>query len=432
MSRAGGAFVTRPWRAPVARLVGLALVLGAVGVGWAARARGSSLGTDSEPFALTAFPELPERWWWPLPALTLTLAGAVALLRRERLSHARFLAAAFALALLARAALATAQRGVAEWWWPFTRPTALRNEYGAAFDIVDDDPLGFVDRFAELVPTLPVHPSGHPPGATLTAWALDRLAGGVEGYAVLLMVLGATAVWPVYVIGRRLAGDGAARRAVLLWSFAPSTLIYGAVSFDGMLVLVAALVVAALLTGRVALGAVGSLVAFLLSYALALAPLWAVLSLGRARAPRVAAICAAVGLIGLGLLAVLVGFDPIGAVRATHDAYQRGIGGQGRPWAYWVVAGPAVFLVMLGPVLAERALRGVEIGTAGARALVACVVLAAASGVMEAEVERIWQFAVPFAAVAAAPLSSRRVVEVAVVLAALQAYVIELRWDTGF
>jgi hypothetical protein len=62
----------------------------------------------------------------------------------------------------------------------------------------------------------------------------------------------------------------------------------------------------------------------------------------------------------------------------------------------------------------------------------ACVVLAAASGVMEAEVERIWQFAVPFAAVAAAPLSSRRVVEVAVVVAAVQAYVIELRWDTGF
>jgi hypothetical protein len=146
----------------------------------------------------------------------------------------------------------------------------------------------------------------------------------------------------------------------------------------------------------------------------------------------VAAVCAAVGLLGLALLAVLVGYDPVGAVRATHDAYQRGIGGQGRPWAYWVFAGPAVFLVMLGPVLAERVLRGVEVGSAGARALMACVVLAAASGVMEAEVERIWQFAVPFAAVAAAPLSSRRVVEVAVVVAALQAYVIELRWDTGF
>jgi hypothetical protein len=202
VSRVGGAFLTRPWRAPVVRLLGLALVAVAVGVGWAARARGSSLGTDTEPFAVTEFAQLPERWWWPLPALALALVGAAFLLRRERLSDGRFLVAAFAVALLARAGLATAQRGVAEWWWPFTRPTALRNEYAAAFDVVDGDPLGFVDRFAELVPTLPVHPSGHPPGATLAAWALEGLTGGVEGYAVALMVLGAAAVWPVHVIGR--------------------------------------------------------------------------------------------------------------------------------------------------------------------------------------------------------------------------------------
>ena len=424
---------TRPWRAPVARVTGLALVLLAVGVGWAARATGRSLGTDTEPFFLTQFPTVPERWWWPLAPLAVSVLGAAVLLRRGRqLGTGWFLAAAFGLALLARAGSATAQRGVAEWWWPFTRPTGRRNEYAAAFDVVDGDPLGFVDRFAELVPTLPVHPSGHPPGATLLAWALDGLAGGVEGYAVTLMVLGAAAVWPVHVIGRRLAGEAAARRAVLLWAFAPSTLLYGAVSFDGMLVLVSSLAVAALLTGRIALGAVGAAAAFLLSYALALAPLWAVLTLGRARGLRVAAVCAAVGLVALLGLVVLADYDPLGAVRATHAAYQRGIGGQGRPWLYWVVAGPAVFLVFLGPVLAERVLRGVERGTAGARALVACVVLAALSGVMEAEVERIWQFAVPFAAVAAAPLMSRRLVEVALVTAALQAYVVELRWDTSF
>ena len=156
--------------------------------------------------------------------------------------------------------------------------------------------------------------------------------------------------------------------------------------------------------------AVLAALAFLLSYALALAPLWAALTLGRRGGLR-AAVAAAVGALAvLALLAVDLGYDPIGAVRGTHEAYERGIGGTGRPFWYWLFAGPAVFLIGLGPVLAERFLRGVELATAGARAVAACIVLGALSGVMEAEVERIWQFMIPFAAVAAAPLVSRRAV----------------------
>ena len=51
---------------------------------------------------------------------------------------------------------------------------------------------------------------------------------------------------------------------------------------------------------------------------------------------------------------------------------------------------------------------------------------------MEAEVERIWQFMIPFAAVAAAPLASRRAVTWAIVAGVALAYVVELRWDTTF
>ena len=142
---------------------------------------------------------------------------------------------------------------------------------------------------------------------------------------------------------------------------------------------------------------------------------------------------AAVGALSvLALLAVTLGYDPIGAVRGTHEAYERGIGGTGRPFWYWLVAGPAVFLIGLGPVLAERFLRGVELATAGARAVAACIVLGALSGVMEAEVERIWQFMIPFAAVAAAPLVSRRTVGWGIVAGVAMAYVVELRWDTTF
>ncbi len=52
---------------------------------------------------------------------------------------------------------------------------------------------------------------------------------------------------------------------------------------------------------------------------------------------------------------------------------------------------------------------------------------------MEAEVERIWQFLVPLAAVAAAPYApAREWLWIGLAAGLLQAYAIELRWDTTF
>jgi hypothetical protein len=371
--------------------------------------------------------------WGPVLPVGLAVVGAIALLHAgPRVGGRLFPAAAFGVALVARAGLATTQHGIDEWWWPFTRPGGRETEYQAAFDLVDRDPLGFIDHFAEQVAGLPVHPSGHPVGATLAARGLQAVGGGVEGYAVLLLVLGAATAWPLYWLGRRLCAEDAARRAVLLWAFAPTTLIYGATSFDAVLVLVATATALALVGGRMVVGGLLAALAFLLSYALALSPLWAALTLARRGGMR-AAVAAAIGALAvLAVLAVTLGYDPIGAVRGTHEAYERGIGGTGRPFWYWVVAGPAVFLVGLGPVLAERFLRGVELDIPGARAAAACIVLGALSGVMEAEVERIWQFMIPFAAVAAAPLASRRAVTWAIAVGVAMAYVVELRWDTTF
>ena len=88
---------------------------------------------------------------------------------------------------------------------------------------------------------------------------------------------------------------------------------------------------------------------------------------------------------------------------------------------------------MLGPFLAERFLAAAEKANAAARALLACLALAALSGVLEAEVERILQFAVPFAAVAAAPVvRSHRWLALGLALGLAQAYFIEVRWDTTF
>jgi methylthioxylose transferase len=194
---------------------------------------------------------------------------------------------------------------------------------------------------------------------------------------------------------------------------------------------VAALAAGLVAGRRLVAGAGVTAVGFLLSYALPLATLWAVLLLPRRSAARAAAYAALGAAALLVVLIVAAGYDPLGAVSATHDAYERGIGGR-RPQVYWAIAGPAAFLLMLGPVLAERALRSIETAARGARPLLACVALGVASGVMEAEVERLWQFMVPLAAVCAATVTPRRWAAFGIATGALQALVVELRWDTTF
>jgi hypothetical protein len=218
----------------------------------------------------------------------------------------------------------------------------------------------------------------------------------------------------------------------MLFALAPQTLLYGATSYDAAFVPLTTLAVWLLVSRRAILGSFVVAGAFLLSYALALAAVFAAIVVGRRRGIRLAAAVAATCLGVLAVLALAFGYDPVGAVLATRDAYQRGIGGR-RPFWYWVVGGPAAFLIVLGPLLAERLLCAVERGAAAARALVFCVLLAAATGVIEAEVERIWQFLVPLAAVAAAPYAtSRRWFVLGLAAGLVQAYLIELRWDTTF
>ncbi len=421
-------------RFPPARLAGLLVVVAAVAVGVWARRSGVFLGARTAPLFWVEYRDtLPPRWWWPIAPLLVAFVAAVLLLRLdERVGARLFPFAAFLVALLARAGLATTHFGLDEWWWPFDRPGGRSSEYPAAFGVVHGHPLAFLDHFAELVPHLPIHPSGHPAGATLLSLVLYRAGGGVEGYAGIVLFLGAATAWPAYWAGRRLVGDPQARLAVLAWAFAPVTLLYGATSFDAVFALLALLVVAAFVGDRVGLGAVGSALLFFLSYALALIPLYAALASRPRRRGVIVALASAGAVLALVVgLSLLAGYDTLGAIRATHDAYERGIGGR-RPFWYWCFGGIAAFLLCLGPVLAERFLRGVERGTPGARALALCGLAAAASGVMEAEVERIWQFAVPLAAIAAAPLLTRRRVEAAMVLGVLLAYAIELRWDTTF
>ena len=300
-----------------ARAIGAGLVAAAVLAGVLLRHAGVDLGAATAPMFWVRFSEhyrgLPlAHPWWPAVPLAAALGAVLVLLRARRLPVGAYLAGVFGVTLLARFGLNTAQFGTDEWSWPLRRPNSLVTEYPAAYDHVRGHAAAFVDRFAELVPHLPAHPSGHPVGATLAFYALDRATGGPTGTAVVLSVLGAAAVVPTYLLARLVGDERSGRVAAALFALAPQTLLYGTTSYDAAFVPLAALIAWLLLRRTVAAGAALAAVAFLLSYALALVPVFAVLAAPRRERRRIALACA-VAIAGLlAALAAGLGYDPIG------------------------------------------------------------------------------------------------------------------------
>ena len=112
--------------------------------------------------------------------------------------------------------------------------------------------------------------------------------------------------------------------------------------------------------------------------------------------------------VGCYLLGYLVfDYDPIAAYHATKREYLQGVASR-RPYWFWVVGDLVVFLVGLGIPAAALWLRGVELRDPPAIALAVTLLVATASGFAKAEVERIWMFLIPFAAITVAARTTPR------------------------
>ena len=408
-------------------LVGLAVTLLAP-----PRAFGSWLGVPLPPFF--AFWRPAVSGWSLVAALVLFAAAASAgRLRSAVLGPLGFAAAAFALALGLRLALATSAQGPRAWAAIFGG-TRGQNEYLPALSALELGAHTFLDRFAEVALTLPLHPSAHPPGTILTLHLLG--IDSANGMAALTIATGALAAPLTYALGRALLDERGARTAALLLAFAPSALLYGATSADAMFATLA-VAAAALLAARAGLarvlGAIALALASFFSWALLAIGAWAALLRalqgGLLAAARLSTLCAAALVAFYAGLYALTGFDPLGTLAAANQAYRAGIY-FGRPYWYWLFGSPAAFLVALGLPLAWLALRAMAARQAAALALVGVVVTAAVLGFSKAETERIWLFMVPLACVAAATqLEPQRLPAVLGLLAA-QALAVEILLGT--
>lgn len=403
-------------------------------VGLAAAARGVELGADLPPFVASWEPRVHG-----LAVPAIALLGAAVLLAPRLLapsvSAPAFAAAAFGLALAGRLAVAVARGGPAGPYAVFDTHGEAKNEYLPALPALDYGPVWFLDRFAELVPSLPVHVAGHPPGLLLTLHLLG--IGSAPGLGALTIAAAALSVPLTYVLGRQLlADDTRARIAALLAAFGPAALLHGASSADALYASLGLLAAIALVARRrvalllgPALLAVGSF----FSWALLAIGAWAAIVVARrdgiGRAAALAAGCAgAVGVLYGGLYAVF-GFDPLGTLAATEEVYRFSLA-RLRPYAYWLFGSPAAFLVVLGLPVAWYALKALAARHTVALALAAVIVTSAVLGFTKAETERIWLFLVPLACLAAATVLPRGAVRPVLAMIVVQALAAELLLDT--
>jgi methylthioxylose transferase len=354
----------------------------------------------------------------PLLAVSLALfAAAVVLAPRllgERIRPGTVALVLFAGTLALRLALAAGRGGTGAWDRVFdtSRSFEAANEYLPALPTVELGPAYFLDRFAELVPSMPVHVAGHPPGLPLVMHYLGLDTPG--RLAAFCIVAGALAAPLTYALARELLPERGARLAGLLMALSPQALMFGVTTADTVYLTLGLLAAWPLARGsRRAwlLGALALAGATLFAWSLLAVGAWAAILAWRRHGLRSAielsAICGAVLLAFHGAFAALTGFDPIGTVLATEEVYRLGVASV-RPYWYWLFGSPVGFLLVLGIPISWLALRELARGTPEAVAIFAVLAIAAVMGFTKAETERIWLFFAPFVCLAAARALERR------------------------
>ncbi|MGP4114064.1 hypothetical protein ACTWP5_24540 [Streptomyces sp. 4N509B] len=291
---------------------------------------------------------------------------------------------------------------------------SVKQEYLTAMDDIGGIRF-FLRTFTDHIPAdapnrWPDHVAGHPPGATLTFVALDRI--GLEGgaWAGLFCVLAsATITAAILVTLRALTTEDTARRAAPFLVLAPAA-VWLATSADGYFAAVAAWALTLLTlaathtTRRPRLAALTALASGLLfglllhlSYGMILIGIIALTILLLTRTWR------PVPLALLGITAVTLAFTTAGfwwydGYTTLVDRYYAGAAGF-RPYSYFVWANLAVQTLTAGLATAAGMGRvAVGLRAAPTRTPLVWLVVAAAtamlladlSGMSKAETERIW------------------------------------------
>jgi hypothetical protein len=326
-----------------------------------------------------------------------------------------------------------------------TMSTTWSSYYTVALSPAAADPREFLDRHAELLPSLPKHAATHPPGPVLyyrglvalfeRSPSLTRVLLRLQGHdesqeprppstraskgaalfgALVLTLCGMAAAWPVAAFAERLSGDAlAGARVGVLWTLVPGPVLF-VPQFDQALAAVIASASAVLVAAaaessssiRIALAiAAGSLggLALFVSYGslvfLAIVGL-AVLVVGRFSKPSMSILLvAATATVGVLAATAVLGYDPLASLR-TALAIHRETYTRPRSYALWLGFDLLDLALFLGPPVAALFV-GRLTRSPLARALGIALALLVLSGATRGEVGRLWIPLMPLLLVAA-------------------------------
>lgn len=395
------------------------------------------LGAALPPFVMRWSPSVG----WPC-VLAVALSLAIALNAPRAISEIRsaklFALASYVATLALGLSINAARAGESRNWWYMFAPRSQGSHEGG-FEYLPGLPVlragvhHFLSDYQHLLPSLPTHAKGNPPGPLLAMHALALTTPG--RLAAACIVIGALTTPLAYGLGRTLGDEQQGRRAAALTAFSPAVLLFGFTSVDFVFAALGAAIAWGLVSrGRVGLAAGCALAALgsFSSWLLLAIPVWAVVTVlvrdGVGRAIRVG-LCAGLVVLGLNLVLWLwQGYDPLAVVNALRPLYAHGTAAD-RPWAFWVLGSPAAWLAMLGIPIAWLLVRSLAARDSAAIGLATVIVVTAVAGFTKAETERIWLPFVPLACASAAAFPIRRLTWVLLALA-VQAIAVELVFST--
>jgi hypothetical protein len=343
----------------------------------------------------------------------------------------------YGLALTLGLALNVGHHGLSGWWSVFAAgPGGSREsgfEYLAGLPALRPGVAFYLGHFARLVPSLPLHAAGNPPGPLIALHLLGITTPGA--LAALCIAVGALTAPLAYDLGRTLGNDARGRMAGLLTAFTPALLLFGVTSADYAFATLA-MCVACLLTREGFAprlrGAAAAAFASMFSWLLLAIPVWAALLALRRHGIRSALVCAAMSAIAILIvnvaLALTTGYDPVATLRATDAVYRRTTAA--RPYAYWLFGSPVAWSVLLGLPTAALALRALAQADPAAIALAGVILGSSILGFTKGETERIWLPYAPIACVAAAAVLPRKRLTLILLALTAQAVLFELAFNT--
>jgi hypothetical protein len=390
---------------------------------------GTQLGVPHPPFIGAYGPQANVMELITIPCFVAAVALVPWLLRQR---EALFAAGLFVFTVILRLTLNTGRGGTHQLDRAlFVGPKGEgKNEYLPSLAAFDYGPRFVLDRFAELVPSLPVHSAGHPPGLLLTMHYLGLDTS--PKLTAFIIGVGALSAPLTYALAKRVfEEERTARIAGVLAAFSPAMLHFGATSADAVYLTLGLLAAIGLVSKRAWVGALVLAIVSLFAWSLLAVGAWATIRVllrdGLKPAIWLGVIIGAILIAFQAVFAAATGFDPIGTLHATSRVYEVGIASR-RPYAYWLFGSPTAFLLIAGVPIAWLALRRLAQAAPEALAIFAVLAISSVLGFTKAETERIWLFLVPFVLLAAAPLVRRP--QLLVALLALQAVSYELVFDT--